>query len=102
MILTQFLKLTSTCDYKSLSSFIYDKKYSGNEGRPIRNVFEYTMNHFNEDISIIAISEVANMQKRIFYTEIAECSGFSKILNFNRQFKSAVGITPLSYRKNNT
>ena len=137
LILLELLKLSSTCDYKSLSSFIYDKKYSDNEGRRMRSVFEYTMNHFNEDISLIAISEVANMTKNAFckyfkkrtnktyiqflnelriehackllqrknessIAEIAEASGFSNISNFNRQFKSALGMTPLSYRKNNT
>ncbi len=137
LILLQLLKLTSTCDYQSLSSFIYGKKYSDNEGKRMRNVFEYTMNHFDEEVSLKTISEVANMTKNAFckyfkkrtnktYIQflnelriehackllqnknehsiavIAEASGFANISNFNRQFKSALGITPLTYRKNNS
>ena len=136
LILLQLLKLTTTCDYESLSSFIYDKKYSDNEGKRMRSVFEYTMNHFKGEITLKAISEVANMTKNAFckyfkkrtnktyiqflnelriehackllqnnnehsIAEIAEASGFSNISNFNRQFKTNLGMTPLIYRKNN-
>ncbi|MEO9077358.1 MAG: cupin domain-containing protein, partial [Gelidibacter sp.] len=75
LILLQLLKITSTANYKSLSSFIYDKKYSDNEGKRMRNVFEYTMNHFDEEISLKAISEVANMTKNAF------CKYFKKRTN---------------------
>ncbi|WP_027125893.1 AraC family transcriptional regulator [Gelidibacter mesophilus] len=134
LILLQLLKIASTVEYKSLSSFIYGKKYSDNEGKRMRNVFEYTMNNFNKEISLQAISEIANMTKNAFckyfkkrtnktyiqflnelrlehackllqnksessIAEIAEASGFSNISNFNRQFKSALGMTPLAYIK---
>lgn len=137
LILLQLLKLASISDFKSLSSFIYDKKYSDNEGTRMRNIFEYTMNNFDKEVSLNTISEVANMTKNAFckyfkkrtnktyirflnelrlehackllqhqsehsIAEIAEASGFSNISNFNRQFKSVLGITPLAYRKNNT
>lgn len=136
LILFQLLKIASNADYMSLSSFIYDKKYSDNEGKRMRDVFEYTINHFDKEISLNAISEVGNMTKNAFckyfkkrtnktygqflnelriehackllqnnnehsIAEIAEASGFSNISNFNRQFKSALGMTPLVYRKNN-
>lgn len=100
----------------------------------MRNVFEYIMNYFDQDITLKAVSEVANMTKNAFckyfkkrtnktyiqflselrienaynllqnkneysIAEIAETSGFSNISNFNRQFKSALGMTPLVYRK---
>jgi AraC-like DNA-binding protein len=58
-----------------LSSFIYDKKYSDNEGARMRNVFEFTMNNFENDISLDAISEVANMTKNAF------CKYFKKRTN---------------------
>lgn len=134
LIFFQLLKIASTANYTSLSSFIYDKKYSDNEGARMRNVFDYTMNHFDKAVSLNQISEVANMTKNAFckyfkkrtnktyiqflnelriehsckllqskremsITEIAEASGFSNISNFNRQFKSSLGNTPLAFRK---
>ena len=75
IILLQLLKIASTTNYKSLSSFIYDKKYSDNEGHRMRNVFEYTMNNFEKVISLDAISEVANMTKNAF------CKYFKKRTN---------------------
>lgn len=75
IILLQLLKITSKCNYKSLSSFIYDKKYSDNEGHRMRNVFEYTMNHFEKEITLDSIAEVANMTKNAF------CKYFKKRTN---------------------
>jgi AraC-like DNA-binding protein/quercetin dioxygenase-like cupin family protein len=75
IILLQLLKITSSANYKSLSSFIYDKKYSDNEGTRMRNVFEYTMNNFHTGVSLKAISEVANMTKNAF------CKYFKKRTN---------------------
>lgn len=75
LILFQLLKLTSTANYKSLSSFVYDKKFTDNEGSRMRNVFEYTMNHFNSEITLNGISEVANMTKNAF------CKYFKKRTN---------------------
>lgn len=75
IVLLQLLKIASTANYKSLSSFVYDKKYSDNEGARMRNVFEYTMNNFENDISLDAISEIANMTKNAF------CKYFKKRTN---------------------
>ena len=75
MILIQILKLGATANYKSLSSFIYDKKYTDNEGNRMRNVFEYTMNNFDKPISLNTIAEVANMTKNAF------CKYFKKRTN---------------------
>ena len=44
LILLQLLKKLSTCNYKSLSSFVYEKKYTEIEGKRMQNIFEYTMN----------------------------------------------------------
>jgi len=74
-ILLQLLKIASSANYKSLSSFIYNKKYSNNEGNRMRNVFDYTMNNFQNDISLEAISEVATMTKNAF------CKYFKKRTN---------------------
>ncbi|MEZ4793344.1 MAG: AraC family transcriptional regulator [Gelidibacter sp.] len=75
IILLQLLKVVSSANFNSLSSFIYDKKYSDNEGNRMRNVFEYTMNHFKTDISLETISEIANMTKNAF------CKYFKKRTN---------------------
>lgn len=75
MILFQLLKIISTANYKSLSSFVYDKKFTDNEGSRIRNVFEFTMNHFKSEITLDTIAEVANMTKNAF------CKYFKKRTN---------------------
>lgn len=75
LILLQLLKIASKANYKSLSSFIYDKKYSDNEGHRMRNVFEYTMNNYGKEISLNTIAEVANMTKNAF------CRYFKKRTN---------------------
>jgi AraC-like DNA-binding protein len=75
IILLNLIKIASVANYKSLSSFIYDKKYSDNEGNRMRNVFEYTMNNFEKDITLDTISEVANMTKNAF------CKYFKKRTN---------------------
>lgn len=66
LILFQLLKLISTTNYKSLSSFVYDKKFTDNEGSRMRNVFEYTMDHFKSEITLDTVAEVANMTKNAF------------------------------------
>jgi len=75
LILLQVLKLISSANYKSLSSFVYDKKFTDNEGSRMRNVFEYTMNHFKSQITLETIAEVANMTKNAF------CKYFKKRTN---------------------
>ena len=66
IILLQLQKLASTANYKSLSSFIFDKKITDIDGHRMRNVFEFTMNNFEKNISLETISEVANMTKNAF------------------------------------
>ncbi|WP_299778116.1 AraC family transcriptional regulator [uncultured Formosa sp.] len=75
IILIRMLQITSIASYESLSSFIYDKRYTDNEGKRMRNVFEYTMTHFSQDISLDTISGVAVMTKNAF------CKYFKKRTN---------------------
>ena len=75
LILLELLKKASVCNYMSLSSFIYDKKYKEPEGKRMQDVFDYTMTHSNNDISLETISEVANMTKNAF------CKYFKKRTN---------------------
>lgn len=75
LILLELLKIASTCEYKSLSSFIYEKQYSDYEGNRMRNIFEFTMSNFNSNITLEAVSEKANMTKNAF------CKYFKKRTN---------------------
>ncbi len=75
LILMELLKMTSTCRYKSLSSFVYEKQYSDNEGNRMRNVFDFTMNNYKSEISLENVAAIANMTKNAF------CKYFKKRTN---------------------
>lgn len=75
MALIEIMKLASECKYSSLSSFIYNKIYTDNEGERMRNVMEFTINNFNQDISLKSIATIANMTKNAF------CKYFKKRTN---------------------
>jgi len=75
LILLEVLKIAATCEYKSLSSFIYDKQYSDYEGNRMRNIFEFTMSNFHTNITLEAVAEKANMTKNAF------CKYFKKRTN---------------------
>lgn len=75
LILLELLKKASQSNYKSLSSFVYEKKYSEIEGKRIQDIFDYTMTHFHKDISLETISDVATMTKNAF------CKYFKKRTN---------------------
>lgn len=75
IIFIEILKRCSIADYVSLSSFVYNKKYSENEGKKMRNVIEYTMTNFANDITLVAIADIASMTKNSF------CKYFKKRTN---------------------
>jgi len=75
ILLLELLQVISKANYKSLSSFIYDKTYTDIEGRRMRDVFEYTMTNYSTSISLNTIAEVANMTKNAF------CKYFKKRTN---------------------
>ena len=75
LILLDLLKIGSKSNYKSLSSFIYQKNYTDIEGKRMQDVFEYTMGNYNQDISLEKIAYVANMTKNAF------CKYFKKRTN---------------------
>ncbi len=58
-----------------LSSFVYRKSYSDDEGKRMSNVYEYAMEKYHEQISLEEISERANMSKNAF------CRYFKKRTN---------------------
>lgn len=60
---------------QALSSFVYKKKYTDDEGKRMRAVFEHAMDHFDEPISLEEVAEKANMSKNAF------CRYFKKRTN---------------------
>ena len=59
----------------ALSSFVYKKKYTNDEGKRMRNVFKYAMENFHEPIALENVAEKANMSKNAF------CRYFKKRTN---------------------
>jgi len=75
IILLEILKLLSRIKKKPLSSFIYEKQYTDIEGKRMSSVMEYTMNNYNNNISLDTIATVAAMTKNAF------CKYFKKRTN---------------------
>ncbi len=64
-----FLKIVSELlkvEINPLSKFIYQKKYSDNEGKRMSNIMEYTMNNFNKEIDLDTIAGISNMTPNAF------------------------------------
>lgn len=59
----------------ALSSFVYKKKYTDDEGKRMKDVFNYAMENYMEIITLEEISQVANMSKNAF------CRYFKKRTN---------------------
>ncbi|AUC84948.1 AraC family transcriptional regulator [Polaribacter sp. ALD11] len=75
IILLKLIKHISKSNFESLSSFIYEKKYTAIEGKRMRDVFEYTMKNYTKGITLDDISEVAALTKNAF------CKYFKKRTN---------------------
>ena len=75
LLLLELIKIASSASYKSLSSFIYNKKYSNIEGKRMRDVMEFTMDNYQNDISLNAVASIASMTKNAF------CKYFKKRTN---------------------
>lgn len=75
IILLNLLKISSKANYKSLSSFVYERKFNDIEGKRMQDVFEYTMSNYTQDISLEKIADIANMTKNAF------CKYFKKRTN---------------------
>jgi AraC-like DNA-binding protein len=61
-IISELLK----AEIKPLSTFIYPKKYSDNEGKRMSNIMEFTMNNFQKEISLHTIAEISFMTPNAF------------------------------------
>ncbi len=60
------LNLISKAKTAPLSSFIYKKMYSDDEGKRMGDVFRFAMEKFHEPITLDQVSNVANMSKNAF------------------------------------
>ncbi|MCK0179726.1 AraC family transcriptional regulator [Flavobacteriaceae bacterium S0862] len=75
IILLEILKVLSKSKTQALSSFIYDKKYTDSEGKRMRNVLDFTMQNYHQQISLNDIAQVSAMTKNAF------CKYFKKRTN---------------------
>ena len=73
--LLMVISLITKSKTEPLSSFVYRKSYSDDEGKRMSNVYEYAMERYHEQISLEEISERANMSKNAF------CRYFKKRTN---------------------
>ena len=60
------LKHISRAETKSLSSFIYSKVYSEDEGERMSNVMNHAISNFNKDITLDEIANIAAMTPNAF------------------------------------
>jgi AraC-like DNA-binding protein len=75
ILLLEILRILSKARSKPLSSFVYEKLYTDNEGKRMSAVMEYTMNNFNQNISLDKVAVIASMTKNAF------CKYFKKRTN---------------------
>lgn len=76
IICLQILRRLSTSKHhQPLSSFIYDKKYTDTEGKRMRDVMDFTMQNYQNQISLDAVAKVSAMTKNAF------CKYFKKRTN---------------------
>lgn len=60
------LNLIVSSKRKTLSSLINLKKYAGDEGKRMRDIFQFTMSNFHRDITLDEIAGIANMTPTAF------------------------------------
>ena len=62
----EILDTISKEGYTNLSSAIYTKSYGEEEGKRMRDIFEFTLNHFDSNVSLGQVAGVANMSPNAF------------------------------------
>ena len=75
LCLIKLLKALSISECIQLSSFVYQKQYSDNEGKRMSDVMEFTMNNYKCQITLDEVASVANLTKNAF------CKYFKKRTN---------------------
>ena len=64
--LLRIIDLITKAEKTPLSSFVYKKKYTDDEGKRMNDVFNYAMENYMEPITLEGISEIANMSRNAF------------------------------------
>ena len=62
----EILRLISEADKRKLSSLINLKKYAGDEGKRMSDIFQFTMNNFQREVTLHDVSDIANMTPNAF------------------------------------
>ena len=62
----EIINLISTGKKRELSSLINLKKYAGDEGKRMSDIFQFTMNNYDKEISLDQVSDIANMTPNAF------------------------------------
>ena len=75
IVFLELLKVLSTSEHQRLSTFIYDKKYTSEEGKRMTDVLEFTFENYTKEVSLYAVAQVAAMTKNSF------CKYFKKRTN---------------------
>lgn len=73
--LLKIINLIGKAKHTPLSSFVYKKKYTDDEGKRMNDVFKYAMENYYEPITLEEIAAKANMSKNSF------CRYFKKRTN---------------------
>lgn len=73
--LLEILDILIHSEKQALSSFVYQKTYTENEGKRMNAVFQYAMQHYREPITLDVIAAKANMSRNAF------CRYFKKRTN---------------------
>ncbi len=73
--LLMVINLIAKSETQPLSSFVYRKIYSDDEGKRMSNVLKFAMEHYHDPITLEQISEKASMSKNAF------CRYFKKRTN---------------------
>ncbi len=66
ILLFEIIQLISKSKNEQISSFVYQKNYKDVEGKRMSAVFEYTIQNFEQVISLEQIASVANMTTNAF------------------------------------
>lgn len=62
----EILNIISSAQKRKLSSMINLKKYAGDEGKRMSDIFKYTMDNFHKEITLNEVADIANMTPNAF------------------------------------
>ncbi|CAL2095197.1 AraC family transcriptional regulator [Tenacibaculum sp. 190524A02b] len=66
IIFMKILRVMINSDIERLSTFLYTKKYTDNEGKRMGNVMDYTLTNYDKKIDLEEVADVANMTPNAF------------------------------------